>query len=123
MAVGYELDSFMRKFRSLCDAGYQASLNIIPVNGQAHLSLNVNLGCAVNGTYSNQNQYFPTKQNKSQSPRKRPPSYFRRQQRRRRQVVNHQSTDQVVIEENNDENLNLCETTEVTCILTLTSVK
>ena len=111
MAVGYELDSFMRKFRSLCDAGYQASLNFIPVNGQAHLSLNVNLGCAVNGTYSNQNQYFPTKQNKSQSPSKRPPSYFRRQQRRR-QVVNHQSTDQLVIDENNDENLNLCDTTE-----------
>ena len=56
MPVGREINSFMCKFRSLCDAGYQASLNFNPINGQAHLSLTVNLGCAVNETLFNQYQ-------------------------------------------------------------------
>ena len=93
MAIGSEIDSFLRKFRSLCDAGYQASLNFNPMNAQAHLSLTVNLGCAVNGNFSNQYQDFSSPIYKL--PRRRPPSYFRRQQRRRHNV-NDQTAEQVV---------------------------
>ena len=93
MAVGREIDSFMCKFRSLCDAGYQASLNFNHINGQAQLSLTVNLGCAVNETLCNQYQSSSSPHYKS--PRKRPPSYFRRQQRRR-QVFSDQSAEQAV---------------------------
>ena len=97
-----ELDSFMRKFRSLCDAGFQASLNFNPVNGEAHLSLNVNLGCAVSGT-------FPSQYSSSQdykSPRKRPPSYYRRQQRRHQSSITN-STEKVAIDDDVIEDPNL----------------
>ena len=106
MVNNYELESFLFKFRSLCNAGIEASLKYSSVDGQAHLSLSVNLGPS-----PTMNQTSPSYAPKFS--RRRPPSYHRLQVRRRQEVTKN-TTEQVVTSSASDENdQNVTEATAV----------
>ena len=71
-----EIDSFVKKFKALCDAGYYASLNLESKLGEVY----VNLSCKVGRT--TQPPYTPPACFDT-VPKYRSPSYYRRQARRR----------------------------------------
>ena len=67
-----ELNSFITKFKSLCSAGFNASLQINSKDGCATVSLSVEVGYLPSVTPAGK----PKKQ-------KRSPAYYRRQERRK----------------------------------------
>ena len=101
MAAHAEIDSFVKKFKSLWNAGFHATLNLESMLGEVNVSLNCKVGRVVPPPSS------PSMFSVS-SPRYRSPSYFRRQARRKAaresqnlQMENH-AADQV-IDMNTDE--------------------
>ena len=74
-----ELDSFVRKFKLLRDAGYEASLSFNTSLGEVHINLSCKVGRVVPPPPS------PPAQMVSSSQKYRSPSYYRRQARRRAQ--------------------------------------
>ena len=49
--ASYEIDSFVRKFKALCQAGRSASLNLSSCDGKASLNLRVDLGALHDGPH------------------------------------------------------------------------
>ena len=73
-----EIDSFVRKFKLLRDAGYEASLNLKSSLGEVEISIS----CKV-GRINPPPPPSPPSQLASNRQKKRSPSYYRRQERRR----------------------------------------
>ena len=71
-----EIDSFVKKFKSLWNSGFNATLNLESKLGEVEIALNCKVG-RVSPPPSVPPTFF------SSSPRNRSPSYFRRQARRR----------------------------------------
>ena len=75
----FELNSLISKFKHLCNAGFEASLLVSSKDGQASVSLKVELGHVFhspNGSTAGENK-------NSKQRKKRPPAYYRRQKKRR----------------------------------------
>ena len=77
-----EIDSFVNKFRALCDAGYHASLNLESKLREVY----VNLSCKVGRTTPP--PPFTSPAPFDAVPKYRSPSYYRRQARRKATRVN-----------------------------------
>ena len=74
----FELNSLISKFKHLCNAGFEASLLVSSKDGQASVSLKVELGKVFHSPKDSTAGDQNSKQRK-----KRPPAYFRRQKQRR----------------------------------------
>ena len=86
-----ELESFFTKFKSLLDNGYNATLTLESVRGEAFVFLKAGLGPIINPIASNGQNVQPGKGSMYQSQRHRSPSYRRRQERRRQLFQNRTS--------------------------------
>ena len=86
MVTEVELSSFLTKFKHLCNAGFEASLQLTSRNGYATVSLEVALGPLESTSNTSNDVKSPLKPK-----RKRSPAYFRRQEIRRN-AAKHLST-------------------------------
>ena len=90
-----ELNSFLTKFKLLCNAGFKASLRLDCSNGQAKVSLDVSLGSLQGLSNGSASDSTSVKQK-----RKRSPAYYRRQEvRRKARLLSTSATDIKVAEE------------------------
>ena len=81
-----EIDNFVRKFKSLRDAGYKASLTFDTDLGEVNISLSCKVGRVVPPPSPSRNIYPctpPPQLVASRNSKRRSPSYYRRQARRK----------------------------------------
>ena len=79
MATELELNSFLTKFKQLCNAGFEASLQLNSKNGYATVSLEVKLGALQSSPNATQSSF--------KQKRRRSPAYYRRQEARRNAAI------------------------------------